>query len=621
MIQDSLIFHRLHGLRLSTQFRHRCADFPAFPRRSQITAVLLAAMVLCAGDFCRANKQSARLKDGRRVLGELRGESPGKLQFLQADSENIPLEHVASIANTQTASTTTARGAVRRIYLVSGESFSGEIIKWSAESVKLLPAGQTEVREIPTDALAAVFQPQGTVTLVYEDFENEPLQWPSASRSGRDSQRSRSGNASLLLTGDAPAVEYELPAPFASGEVKMSFHDDLPAAAKSEWSIEFHFETQLGVRKLQTKIGSDRETYAMEAPLGPRFSHQRLRRTPGWHDLRIRFDGLSTMVLIDDAVLAAGPEMKGVLKSMRITPQTPAADARLRIDDVRITQFVADNQEHPPARGQDMLLMATGDEIYGTIEEVDAAHVQMRGKFGRVSIAWGELRGIVCRQSAPVFPPVSGVMAKIEVRDLSTARNSPPEFLIAALESATPEAITCTHPLLGQLNWPWARIQEIEPRFAGDYRLLFPGIRHLGDEVREQFRRPRPDGQLLSVSFSLEELPETAVFITLRVAQLEAAGPQTPPGSPFLEDLRAGQLTTTLSINGHSLGTLNERINFRVDVDKPDRLRIPVPVEVLRVGDNTLEIRQRPGKTSTSAIADFDDCEISRISLEIESRE
>jgi hypothetical protein len=371
----------------------------------------------------------------------------------------------------------------------------------------------------------------------------------------------------------------------------------------------------LGDRVLRAEVGSASQVYELSAPLGPRFSHQRLRRTAGWHDLRVRFDALDTMILIDDAVLAAGPAMKGVLKSMRVFPQKESASAELRIDDVRITRYVANQHSGRPSRTQDVLLLTTGDEIYGTIAEVDATQVRMQGQFGVVSVPWSELRGLLCRETNPIFPPVSGAAARIQIRDPSVARNAPPELLTAAIEAATPAGITLSHPLLGRQTWPWERISQIEPMFEGQYRLLFPGLRHLGDELRPRFRRPQHDGQLLEVTFPLEELPTTPVFVGLFIAQLEPAGPKTPPNRPFFAELRAGHLGTYLSINGHPLGALNERINFRSDVDKPDRLRIPVPLEALQVGANKIEIRQRP---SSNDATDFDDCEVSHIALEIE---
>lgn len=616
MIRNPFVFHRQYRLRLSTQFQGSCADLSAPSRWSEIVALILLLATAFAGEDATAAEQSARLKNGRVIRGELRGNTPDTLFFSSTtDAPPIPLSNIQSISNQRPISTVTARGALRRITLVSGESFSGEIVKWSTTSVEVRLAGLDQVCNIPTNTVAAIFQPQGTVNLLYEDFEEEPLQWPPTENLQRDQQHSRSGKFSLLISGAAPPLLYELPSPFSAGHVELSFHDYSSRDADSIWIVEFRFETQLGERVLRAEIGSSRETYALKAPLGPRFSRQQLRRTAGWHDLRVQFDSLDTMVLIDGAVLAAGPAMKGVLKSMRIYPQKKAAaDAQLRIDDVRITRFVASQQTGLPARRQDVLIMATGDEIFGSIVHVDATQVRMQGKFGAVAVPWSELRGLLRREAEPTFPPVSGATARIQIRAASAIPHAPSEFLTVALESATADGVTWTHPLLGRQTWTWGRIQKIEPMFVGKYQLLFPGIRHLGDELRPKFHRPQPDGHLLEVTFDLHELPKLPVAVSLSVAQLEPAGPQTPPGRPFLDELRAGHLGTYLSINGRPLGSLNEQINFRTDVDKPDRLRIPVPIETLQVGKNVIEIRQRP---STRDVTDFDDCEVSHIALEI----
>ncbi len=276
-----------------------------------------------------AAEQSARLKNGTVIHGELRGKTPDTLIFSSAtDAPPIPLSKIQSISNQRPISTATARGALRRISLVSGESFSGEIVKWSPDSVELRLAGDDQVCTIPTDTVAAIFQPQGTVNLLYEDFEQQPLQWPPTENPRRDPQHSRSGKFSLLISSAAPPLHYELPTPFSAGQVELSFHDYSTRDAGSIWIVEFRFETQLGERVLRTEIGPSQETYALKAPLGPRFSHQQLRRTAGWHDLRVQFDSLDTMVLIDDAVLAAGPAMKGVLKSIRISPHKKSSDGR-----------------------------------------------------------------------------------------------------------------------------------------------------------------------------------------------------------------------------------------------------------------------------------------------------
>lgn len=620
MVASLFVFHRSLGPGLFTRFRQSCAIFWAPIAPSQITATVLAVGLLLTEIASAPAQQSAQLKDGRVVQGRLLGDSPAQLRFRgdKNDGRLSPLT-IRSIETAAPAEQPVVRGAVRRIKLASGDSFMGEIVKWSPEAVEVRLAGQEQLGGIPAAAIAAIFQPQGTVNLLYEDFEDEALQWPQAAAARRDDLHHLSGKFSLVVAGDAPPLDYDLPAPISAGQVSLSFRDDSPADADSRWDIEFRFETQLGERVLRVEVGAGREFFDVTAPLGPRFSRQPLRRRTGWHDLLIRFDALDTMILLDKAVLAAGPSMKGVWKSVRLVPRTTTTRAQLRIDDVRITQFVAAEKERLPVPMQDVLWMASGDEIYGTITGIDSTEVRMHGKFGDATVPWSELRGVLFREREAALPPVAGLLARITLRPTSISRQTPPEWVIAAVTSSDSESVTLSHPALGEQTWPWSRVQKIEPLFTGQYRLLFPGVRHLGDEVRGQFRRPQPDGRQLTVAFPLDELPEKGVAVSLSVAEMEPAGSRTPPGHPYLDDLKAGHLSTDLSINGHSLGTVNQRIHLRADVDKPDRIRVSVPRELLTVGENVLEFRQRPAKPSSTGVEDFDDCEISHIALEIEA--
>ncbi|MSR59884.1 MAG: hypothetical protein EXS05_19970 [Planctomycetaceae bacterium] len=83
----------------------------------------------------------------------------------------------------------------------------------------------------------------------------------------------------------------------------------------------------------------------------------------------------------------------------------------------------------------------------------------------------------------------------------------------------------------------------------------------------------------------------------------------------YRKDLAAGHLRTELWINGRRLDDLNRHVALRAHPDNPQRLRIAVPNAFLKAGDNTLELRQRPDRNDPQQ---FDDCEISRLGLEVE---
>ncbi|MBC8114774.1 MAG: hypothetical protein H7062_10380, partial [Candidatus Saccharimonas sp.] len=135
-----------------------------------------------------------------------------------------------------------------------------------------------------------------------------------------------------------------------------------------------------------------------------------------------------------------------------------------------------------------------------------------------------------------------------------------------------------------------------------------------GDSIRADFRRPLPDGTEWRSEFVLAAKPYGDVWFSLNVADLEPSGLETPPGSPYLQELRAGRLLTEVIVNDQPAGDLNRRLRFRASSDQPERLRVPLPPDSLRAGANSVRLRQRP---LTENGSDYDDCELSNLRLEL----
>ncbi len=628
MKRDHLKFHRLGSLSKFTVFGWSCADLPAWCCLSQI--VLLVVLIGSPSpNRLFAVEQAARLNNGQQQRGQLLGPTADKLRFRAAQQgAEIPLTDIKVIEFQASKQPATAQGPLKRIWLRGGESFNGEIVSWSESTVNIREEWSGEQIEIPTAAIAALEQLQGTVNLVYEDFETGQPVWVAEASGGRNDRHSRSGKFSLQLTPNSPPLVYDLATPLIAGSVQMNFFDRFPKQAAATWEVEFRFETQLGERVLRTVIGA-RPTdvvYQMQSPLGPRFNTQPLRRTAGWRRLEVQFDELHTMLLIDGNVLASGPAMKGILKSVRwsstkhksVAPQQLAQPpAGMWIDDFQITQFVSATPLQIPRRKQDVLLLATGDEVYGAIKSLDGEKVEFSGKFGTVTVPWRDLRGLLLRERPMTSPLVSGLIARISLHETSPVPSTAPHVLYAAIESVEEDKITLVHPVLGRRTWSLGMISKIEPLYRGSYSLLATEARHLGDEIRSDFRRPEPEGKRLEVIFPLDAPPAGDAYVSLFAAHLEPAGAQTL-ASPFLSELRRGHLGTTLFVNEKRIGLLNKLINFRAPVEKPERIRLRIPPGILKTGVNKLRIEQDPSAKDAS---DFDDCEISRIVLEVEAGE
>jgi len=615
MFSDPFFLHRLLRQSLSTLFGGCCAEFSAGRFSGPWVALLFFLGGFAPHPGLIAGEQIVELKSGGEVTGGLLGDSPATLRFhVTGKEETIPLDQIRSIQTREDEPPLREIGALRKVQFRTGETVWAELDSWVNDRVGLRMAGQKGTLELPAESIAALFQPRGMTTLLFEDFEKDANSGFDDQDHARSDAQSRSGKQSLLLKGDKQPVSHRLAEPFASGKVALSFREGKAAKAEQGWSLEFRFDTQLGERILRVRLNSGKPEYEFAAPLGPRFDLQPLRKTAGWHDFELHFDPLHTMLSIDGHMLAIGPGMKGVLKSWRIVPLKGVDQAELWIDDLQIARVMEQEPIRITPGKQDYLLTTHGDEIYGRVTTVNQTRATLTGAYGEATVPWGELRGIVRRESVAGFERIEGQLCRIQLRSPKRAPENILSTLIVAVQSATQEEITFTHPLLGRRSWPWRLVETVQPLYRGQRQWLRPGVTHLGDEIRGQFRRPEPQGHQWVTTVVFDEVPTGLISLVLDIAQMEPAGPKTPERRDFLQEIREGYLGTRVEINGESAALLNERINFSAAVSHPTRVRVSLPRELFKAGENTISIVQTP---SVKDATDYDDCEISRLCLEI----
>ncbi|MFT4556290.1 MAG: hypothetical protein ACI92S_001632, partial [Planctomycetaceae bacterium] len=269
----------------------------------------------------------------------------------------------------------------------------------------------------------------------------------------------------------------------------------------------------------------------------------------------------------------------------------------------------------------DRVVLNSGDEIYGLISEAAAAvSVLPRGKGHRLLLDRKEIAAVCFGRPKPAARmPVTGEFAQIDlVPDASCSLGGTEEafWIRSTIRQATDDGLVMQHPLLGNVTVSWEMIRRITPLFAGSYRLLDPGPRHLGNGYRESFSRVQPDGTELSFNFQVatEQLAQPT-FLTADIAELIPSGPGTLKATPFLDEVRAGFLSTGVFLNGELVGTLNELITVRSPAVDPERVRMRLSARLLRASENSIEIRQRSAKDDD---ASFDDFEIRAIAIEVE---
>lgn len=270
----------------------------------------------------------------------------------------------------------------------------------------------------------------------------------------------------------------------------------------------------------------------------------------------------------------------------------------------------------------DRVILTSGDELFGQITQA-AGTVTLRDAraTGHVrQIDRGDIQAITFRRSNEFSPrTVDGFFCQIELvpdSSCSLAAIEEPFWMRTAILHAEQDGLLTAHPILGKVFVRWSMIRQIRPLFQGSYTLIDPGPRHLGNGYRESFSRVEPDGTKLSLDFVLEKQQlEDSVFLSGDVAELIPSGPDTLRATPFLDDVRAGFLTTQVLLNGERVGPLNGLISVRSLARAPERVRFRLPARLLKEGGNTIRLQQTSAKDDADS---FDDCEIRSLAIEVE---
>jgi hypothetical protein len=456
-----------------------------------------------------------------------------------------------------------ARRPIRALELVTGERLYVEWLRGDRLGAEFRWRGNHRFR-VPWSLVASVSNPPGVVDVLAGQFANDaaPWRWESAVplAAGECRWRQRSGDEEVRLHfgGDDAAAVLTLLVDDTGQLVLRLPHD---------WTVEFR---------------------------------QRLSVWTGWQTVSVDWDATRWRVLVGDAVLATGRAVTTRLQSV----ESASANTEVLIRALQ----QAPTQNVPSAS----VMLATGDVLFGDLIDSDRAGLQLAGLRGTVHIPWTEWAAVSPRPATNVSSHfVHGTLQHVRTAPPTWPRGLPEEMWLAVRVSRD----EWEHPLLGRLIVPADDVMAGTVRHAGDFRWLHAGRVHLGDELRPTFHAPTSQGTACGGSFVLQAAPRGRCFLALDAAELEPSGPQTPPSEPFLAALHGGALRTELFINGRLVGDCNRLLSWRPPVARPERLRMEIPRDWLRVGENRWDLRQQPLAAGDGR---FDDCELSHIALELE---
>lgn len=506
---------------------------------------------------------------------------------------------------------------LRQFTFVDGDRVSGELLQWERDSLQLRLAGG-HVATVSRASVESIAVPPGEVEAITQPSLTLSPQEASATVA-IPSEESRGTRVQFWFRVEraAPAIH--------SG--KLSF--DWSALDATSNAVSNATE------RLSLQLDGTRLAVVERPQASARWTTQSVELTPGWHCLTTVSTSARFLCLVDETLLASSSNLQASLKAVHFTPRAGVATnesdqkpAEQRLDWISDLLISTLHDERPVLSGRwseedDVVSTHAGDEYFGRIELLDESGVRLSSLAGQGTWQWIRLAGVAFRPAErPVSSPLSassGIVARLDWQPFVDRPQLPADRLTVTILAVDRETLLVTHPWLGEFLVPWRALQRVNPLFVGRTQVIDARRVHLGDSIRADFRRPRPDGTSWRGEFEMkldahDRDEDSHVWLSLDAADLEPSHPDTPPGSPFLKELRAGRLVTEVVLNGQPVGDLNRLIRFKASAEKPDPLRCPLPRKSLRLGTNTLELRLQPLSENSSS---FDDWEFSNVRLEV----
>jgi hypothetical protein len=312
------------------------------------------------------------------------------------------------------------------------------------------------------------------------------------------------------------------------------------------------------------------------------------------------------------------------MQSIDVRPAVPRSKNELKIDGFQVRRITSYDESHfviESPGGDDTIQLSSGDLIFGRLIGLNLRSATVEAFGERQSLPWSQMIGLNWRQPdssiSQTVPPTTGLFVRVEMQPFVDRPECVPEVWTVTIQRVDANQMFVQHSLIGKMTFRWTDIRRLDPLFFGQSILVDARQFHLGNSIRPDLHRPLPDGTEIQGVFPLKEIPSGKVSMSFNLAELEAAGTDAPPASPFLADLRAGRLVTELFINNQKVGTVNSHLRFKTNSQHPERIRMEIPRSLLKIGDNSYRLRQQPLKQGGH---EYDDCELGDIRLEFEMR-
>jgi hypothetical protein len=490
---------------------------------------------------------------------------------------------------------------VHRLLLADGQQITGQLLGIGAEEIRFHPLWTEKTLQISRSAVLAIGHPAGWFHLIADDFEETLQSWQTRRHPLLSKEQRSSGEQSLLLDSPGQCITATLPEAVAAGRLQLNFLARSAAATGLRWFLE------LG------NADDDRPNTSLAIPppvdgtdfwSAPNPGKPRLWFPDGWQQLAIDFSPDRFELAVNGRVVnstSQGQNVSGPIGNIVLrcaAGSGPRLGGALWVDDLLLMRPIRGTATPPTFDpGRDMVVLRSGDEMMGTVQSADRRRIDFRSIWGPAPLSWSEARAVWFRRADRPVVPSEGEHVRIW---LTGGPGSEPDQIEGPIRRLDSRQITMQHPLLGVVSIDRNWVSRLQGRLFGRRIILEARTYQLGQDLQPGLSLPRPDGLQLRRVFKLEAVPASARLV-VDAAHLQ--GLESGPG-------KLGGRTEVL-VNGRVVDSLNRHVERSSPAWR--RLSIPLPPAVLRVAENTIELRQSRDPGSGR----FGNCLVAGVVIEI----
>ncbi len=543
----------------------------------------------------QARHESIIRGEGQAIYGRVVGDAKAGFRFAPiGDEPSVSLESAAVVTFDGPGADAGSGYPPMRVLLGLDQQLSGKLGAVDDRTIKLEdgPGGQVVV--VTRGGAVALMQRPGEALVLQDGFETlEPARWTHVGEPDLVDQPKLAGAKSLSIPAGGSAVTCRLVEPVTSGRLEIAFHDPGRMVSGQQWFVDLLFRGPGGDESVRMVLDSAEESLAVLSSGEHALAVQRLARSPGWHRLGVRF-GPETELAVDGDELAHGRARGGPLVEIRLANHTLGnAEAgkgmAVQFDDLRLVRLAEPVGGLEVSPYVDDVRLVDGDQVFGRLKSGDSDSVGLLVDTRDVSLPWTEVASLRFRRPFEPSRAIEGLLVRLDWRSSPGNDARDLDQVEGALLAVNDSSFSLATPYSGDLTIPRDRLRRLKVLGSGRRIVVDPSSHHLGNEVSKEPQMldpPWPEGGTLEQTFTLDKIPDgAAASLVLDVVQVvgEANG-------PFSDLVRKGEIRTHVKINDRKFDYLNRHITTRNEA--PDRIRLPIPAGLLRVGENTLKIEQ-----------------------------